>query len=261
VTAVGIVAGRSGDWIDEQLAELGIDRRLARSNGETRTCVSVLDRVTGGLTEFYERGPAVDLAAWDDLERMVADELGHGDVAAVALSGNLPPGAPPDGFGRIARIARGVATPVPVLADTYGPALEAALAEQPTIVKINAAEAGDATGVPVSDPVSAATAAAVLLEAGAVWVVVTLGLAGAVVASGGGRTWLVPPAIHGAYPVGSGDAFLGGVAVAYERGESVVQSARLGLAAGIANAQVPGAGVLDPTSIDRIVDQIGVASI
>ena len=67
---------------------------------------------------------------------------------------------------------------------------------------------------------------------------------------------LIPPDLRGAYPVGSGDAFLGGLAVAIARGELVVEAARLGLAAGIANAHVPGAGMLDPMSIAGILEAI-----
>lgn len=264
VTAVGIVAGRSGDWIDERLAELGIERRFARSGGETRTCVSIVDHATGAMTEIYERGATVDAVAWDDLERIVADELERGDVVAVTVSGSLPPGAPPDGFGRIVRLARladapSGRAPVSVLADTYGSALTAVLAEQPAIVKVNAAEAGEATGVAVVDAASSAAAADVLLSAGAVSVVITLGLEGAVVATATGSTRLVPPDIRGAYPVGSGDAFLGGLAVGVGRGEAVVEAARLGLAASVANAQVPGAGELDPTVIEGILAGISVA--
>lgn len=262
VTAVGIVAGRTGDWIVEQLAELGIDTRMARAHGETRTCISVLDRSTGALTEIYERGAVIEPAAWDALEAIVRAQLERGDVAAVALSGSLPPGAPADGFGRIARIAAAGSRPVAVLADTYGPALAAVLPERPAIVKLNAAEAGEASAVSVSDASSAARAADVLRDSGAAGVVVTLGLGGAVVvASGGERAQLIPPDIRGAYPVGSGDAFLGGFAVAYARGEPVVEAARLGLAAGIANAQIPGAGELDPSTIERILERITLTSI
>ena len=264
VTAVGIVAGRSGDWIDERLAELGIDRRFARSDGETRTCVSIVDHATGAMTEIYERGAAVDAAAWDDLERIVAHELGKGDVVAITLSGSLPPGGPPDGFGRIASLARRAHapdghTPVAVLADTYGSALTAVLDERPAVVKVNAAEAGEATGVAVVDADSGAIAADVLLRSGAVSVVITLGLAGAVVATSAGSNRLVPPDIRGAYPVGSGDAFLGGLAVGVGRGETVIDAARLGLAASVANAQVPGAGELDPAAIEGILAGISAA--
>jgi 1-phosphofructokinase family hexose kinase len=256
VTAVGIVAGRAGDWIVERLRALAIDARMARSGGETRTCISVLDRSSGAMTEFYERGEAIELAAWDALEAIVETELEAGDVAAVSLSGSLPPGAPPDGYGRIARIAAARPRPVPVFGDTFGPALAAVLIEGPTVVKLNADEAGPSSAMTVSDASSAAAAGDVLRELGASWVVVTLGSDGAVVVGPGDHLHLVPPDLRGAYPVGSGDAFLGGLAVAYARGEPVVEAARLGLAAGIANAQIAGAGELDPTAVHGILRRI-----
>jgi len=262
VTAVGIVAGRTGDWIDEQLGRLGIDRRFARSGGETRTCVSIVDHARGAMTEIYERGEAVNPAAWEELERIIADELERGDVAAVTLSGSLPPGAPQDGFARIVRLAHRPAAAgasVPVLVDTYGPALAAVLAEGPAVVKINADEAGEASGVAVVDAGSAAAAADRLLGSGAASVVITLGLAGAVVVTATDRAHLVPPDIRGPYPVGSGDAFLGGLAVGLGRGEALVDAARLGLAASVANARLPGAGELDPAAVEDILGGISVA--
>ena len=261
VMAVGIVAGRAGDWIEERLAELGIESRMARGTGETRTCISVLDRSSGVMTEIYERGEQVDSAAWDSLEAIIWAELERGDVAAVSLSGSLPPGAPPDGFARIARIALASSRTVPVLADTYGPALPALLGERPAILKVNAAEAAEASGVSVADARSAASAGRILRDAGAACVIVTIGLGGAVVVGADDPIQLLPPDLRGAYPVGSGDAFLGGLAIAFARGETMVEAARLGLAAGIANALVPGAGELDPASIAGILEGITHASL
>ena len=256
VTAAAIVAGRAGDWIAEGLADRGIDAHLARSSGETRTCVSVLDRSTGELTEFYEHGDAIDPGAWAALEAIVERDLATGDVAALAVSGSLPVGAPPDGYERLARIAGAGPRPVPMFVDASGPALAAVLTERPALVKLNADEAAAASGRAVSDASSAAAAADVLRDAGAAWVVVTLGPGGAVVVGPGERTHLVPPDVHGQYSVGSGDAFLAGLAVACARGELVVKAARYGLAAGIANALLPGAGELDPRAIEGILGQI-----
>jgi len=259
--AIGIVAGRAGDWIVEQLEALGIEARVARSTGETRTCVSVLDRSSGALTEIYERGTEIEPGAWYALEAIIRAELERGDIATVALSGSLPPGAPPDGYARIARIARAIWGAAPVLADTYGPALTAVLAEHPAIVKVNGSEAAAASGIQVVDAASAVEAARVLCAAGAASVIVTLDREGAVVVTAGERHRIVPPDLRGAYPVGSGDAFLGGMAVALGRGASVVEAARLGLAAGIANAQIPGAGSLETATVERILDQIRVTGI
>ncbi len=168
----------------------------------------------------------------------------------------------PDGYGRIARLASGAAArPVPVLVDTYGPALSAVIAERPALVKVNAAEASEATGVAVADPGSAAAAADALRDAGATTVIVTLGADGAVVVGPEGRSRLVAPPLIGPYPVGSGDAFLGGLAVAVARGEDAIGAARLGCAAGISNAQVPGAGQLDADRIPAILEAITVEPI
>jgi 1-phosphofructokinase family hexose kinase len=259
VSAVGILAGRSGDWIEDALAAAEIDARWVRSAGETRTCVSILDRATGSMTEIYEPGTPVDHGAWESLEALVSDELRRGGVGVLALSGSLPPGAPSDGFGRLAGLARASGASsrqVAVLADTYGPALDSVLAEHPAIVKINAAEAGGATGVRVTDATSAEAAAAALRERGAGAIVITLGQDGAVVLTAAGSIRLAPPGIRGMYPVGSGDAFLGGLAVGISRGDDLVDAARLGMAAGSANALIPGAGELDPREVHRILGEL-----
>jgi fructose-1-phosphate kinase PfkB-like protein len=127
---------------------------------------------------------------------------------------------------------------------------------RPAVVKVNADEAADATGVAVKDTASADAAARVLIGQGASCVVVTLGLHGAIIATETIVHWLVPPEIRGTYPVGSGDAFLGGMAVGIARGDDMVFAAGLGLAAATANALTPGAGELDPDTADSI--QAGV---
>ena len=232
---------------------------MLRVAAETRTCVSILDRSTGTLTELYERGEEIEPDAWGAFEAIVARELDRGDVGALAFSGSLPPGAPTDGYTRIARLAG--ARSVPVLADTYGPALADVLVEHPSVVKVNATEAGDAAGVRVVDPASAVAAAGVLRDRGALAVVVTLGIAGSIAVGPTGNARLEPPDVRGAYPVGSGDAFLAGLAVGLVSGTSLVDAARLGMAVGIANALRPGAGDLDTSTAERLVDLVTVTSL
>ena len=279
VTAAAIVAGRAGEWIGERLAALGIDVRLVADGqaGETRTCLSALDRSTGRLTEFYEPGPTIAPETWAAFETAIAGQLGRGDVAAVVCSGSLPPGAPVDGYARIARIARSakdpLGGPVAVIVDSHGPALEAVLAEHPTLVKVNATEAIQATvgdAHPGDDPGAddrvaeppgpdqAVRAARALLARGARQAVVTLGRDGAVACAGAAAWRLRSRAGHGAYPVGSGDAFVAGLAVALVDGTSLVDAARHGMAAGIANAFLPGAGRLDPAAAAGFLDEVDV---
>ena len=256
-TVVAIVGGHAGDWIADRLAALGIDASLVRdaAGAETRTCLSVLDRSTRRLTEFYEPGEPIAPATWAACEAAIARELERGDVGAVICSGSLPPGAPDDGYARIVRLAGATVTVV----DTHGAPLGLAVAERPSIVKVNAAEAAEATGLPVTGPSEAVAAARVLIDRGAGQVVVTLGAEGAVACDGTSAWHLSTKAGRGAYPVGSGDAFVAGLALAIVSGSSLVGAAGAGMAAGIANALVPGAGNLDPSAAAGLLDEVDVS--
>ena len=105
VTAVAAIGGDAGAWIRHRLADLGIDARFVEVPGETRTCLSVLDRSTGQLTEFYEAGHTVPASALDDLEAAVLAVLDAGDIGAIAMSGSLLAGMPADGYARLVALA------------------------------------------------------------------------------------------------------------------------------------------------------------
>src|SRR3990172_6433447 len=64
VTAVGFLAGHAGRWVEEALAGIGVSGRFTWVDGETRTCVSILDRATAELTEIYEPTPPPGPAAF-----------------------------------------------------------------------------------------------------------------------------------------------------------------------------------------------------
>jgi fructose-1-phosphate kinase PfkB-like protein len=132
------------------------------------------------------------------------------------------------------------------IVDGYGPALLDALRAGVWGVKINAAEAQAATGIGVTDDAGALSAARGLRVLGAQVAVITLGARGAVALDQHGAAWRVgTPPVDGRYPVGSGDAFLAGLAVALLDGLTVAEAARAAAAAAAANAEQPGAGVLD----------------
>ncbi len=255
VVVAGIAGGRAGEWIADRLADLGIRASLIRSVGETRTCLSVLDRSDGSLTEFYEPGQAIGADTWAALEEAIKDHIATGELGTVTMSGSLPPGAPVDGYARIVRMAADAG--IPVIVDAHGPALDHAIAAGPSVVKINAAEAGAPSA---ADP-GVVPAARAILARGARSVVVTLGSEGAIAVDDSGAWRLVGPPARGAYPVGSGDAFLAGLAMGTVDGLGLVDAARHGIAAGYANAQLPGAGTLDPAAAKAALDQVAAEPI
>ena len=246
VTAVAMLRGHAGRWLSEQLAAEGVRGEFVWTHGENRSSLSVADRETGGLTEFYEHGSEVPEASWAELMEAASRLFATGGW--LTISGSLPPGAPEDGYRDL--VAEAGEAGVRVVLDSEGERLRLALEAKPEIVKVNAAEAGDLLGVPTVRRDEAIAAAQKLREmaggeghAG----LVTRGAEGVVLAAPDGVLYEAMLYVRGRFPVGSGDAFLAGIVVGLERGKDWEDALRLALGAATANAELPGAGRLDPS--------------
>lgn len=277
VVAAGVLGGDSGAWLLAMLARTGI--RIAPVTGArpTRTCVSIADSSAGELTEFYEPAPPITPRAWADLLATVT-RVCEEQPSWVSLSGSLPPGPVPEALGDLVAAAKGAGARVAI--DTHSTALAAAAGAGADLLKVNVEEAaavlglGPGTGYPatgVGPPGAAAPTrpdpgglAAELLTAspGADLAIVTAGVDGAVVAARDGTALRLTLDVHGEYPIGSGDSFLGGLltALAVEP-DDLEAAARLAVGAGAANALTPGAGVLDAATARRLAEQVLVTPI
>jgi 1-phosphofructokinase family hexose kinase len=267
-SVIAVLGGCAGDWMEQQLAARGIRTRAVRVPGETRTCLSILDREKGGLTEFYEAGLELRTKGWAAVESALRAELADDPSGAlVVIAGSLPPGAPLDGYGRLSGIAAELGARAAV--DVGGGHLTAALPFRPWMVKVNAREATEACGTAEgadageggsASPDGAGGAALELRRRGATVALVTLGTRGAVLVDEAGRRWLIgPPPELGPFPVGSGDALLAGMAAALARGLPLPEAAREGAAAACANALRPGQGELDRADVARVLAGISLA--
>ncbi|MFJ5880782.1 1-phosphofructokinase family hexose kinase [Kitasatospora cineracea] len=195
------LGGPTGDAVRADLAAAGLDHAEVPIGGDTRRTVTIADGTDA--TALNEPGPALTPAEWDALLGETARHLPQ--AAVLVLSGSLPPGAPADGYGQL--VALGRQFNLPVILDTAGPALLAALPARPTAIKPNAAELTAATGLP--DPRAAARS---LLRHGAESVLASLGPAG-LLAVTPRTTWhCAPPAPVPGNPTGAGDATVAALA-------------------------------------------------
>jgi 1-phosphofructokinase family hexose kinase len=261
VIAVPVLAGHAGAWVADGLAADGIEARPVWIEGETRECLSVLDRSTGRLTEFYEAGPAMGAAAWAQVEAAISRAVAEDPVGTVVLiSGSLPIGASPDAHARAAAAVRAAGGRAVI--DVGGAALARAMAERPWLAKVNALEASQATGLPLDGEGEALAAARALRDAGATTVLISRGVDGAVLVDAQGDGWRIgPPPELGAFPVGSGDSLLGGFAAALAWGLPFVEAARTGAAVAAANALHPGQGRIDRADVDRLLPGITLEAV
>ena len=244
-TAVALLRGHTGRWLQDMLGADGVPVRAVWTHGENRSSLSVADRETGGLTEFYEHGADVPSAAWVELLHAVESTWTPGGW--LTISGSTPVGAPDHGYRDLVRDAR--IEGVRVALDAEGERLRLALEAQPEVVKVNASEASGLLGVPTSrrdDALAAAGKLRDLAGADGHAGVVTRGAEGVVLAAPDGTFYEGRLYVRGRYPVGSGDSFLAGLVTALDRGDDWEAALRLGLGAATANAELPGAGTLDP---------------
>jgi tagatose 6-phosphate kinase len=217
----GLVGGDTGAAIRTDVLVAGLRESLFEMAGPSRRTDPI---VSGGTaTAVNEPGPPVSISDWADF--VGGYHALAARASAVVLSGSLPGNLPDDAYAQLIR-----ATPTPTILDTSGAPLLAGLAARPTIVKPNATELAEITGL--SDPEKAAR---VLLERGAQAVVASLGEDGllAVTDKGSWRV-TVPEPLRG-NPTGAGDACVAALAA----GHALDWPARLAEAVAVSAAAVP----------------------
>ena len=133
------------------------------------------------------------------------------------------------------------------------------MGEGPDLVKVNRVEAAELLGVPADTPGAGLVTG--LRDRSRGLVVVTDGAEGAWASDGTSVLRVRLEGHVGRFPVGSGDSFLGGMLVALDGGASLAEAVALGAAAGTANAQVPGAAVLDAALARRLVGEAAVETV
>jgi 1-phosphofructokinase family hexose kinase len=260
VLAVAPLGGVSGRWLADMAEAEGIDVRSSGIRAELRSCLSVWSEADRRLTEFYEPATDIDAGEWpaylDEFRRTIAD----GPSVGVALiSGSLAPRVPDDGLALLVESARdaGILT----LLDSHGRGVEQAVKARPDVLKVNDGEAAELTGAPVTDEREAVVAARALQALGVGSVVITLGPVGAVATIGSAAMRFTPPHANGRYPVGSGDALLAGMGASLAGGGSIADAIRLGIAAAVANAEIPVAGMLDSARVRELLPMVNAESL
>ena len=251
---VVMAGGPTGRQALDLLAAEGLPVVHSACAGDTRSCLTVLDRAT--VTVFNEQGPRLEGPEWRRYEREVAAALSPGGL--FACSGSLPLGAPPDAVARLVDLAHEVGCAA--ACDCSGDFLVNVLTQGPELVAPNLAEAeavlhggrGEAVEAGPDALARAADAASRLTARGAQAAVVTAGAAGVAVASQDGIERLEAPKVSALNPVGAGDSLVAGVLLGLSRGRSLSESVVLGVAMASASCETFVAGALDPARVDKL---------
>ena len=209
VLAITTTGGRVGQEFAAELGASGVPHALVPVVAETRRSIAVVDESLGDTTIINERGSSPTDPEWAALLAEVVERLPGTRVLVV--SGSVPPGAPDSLLPMLSAVGRDAGGPV--IVDTSGPALLRAADAGATVLKPNAAELVEATGI--TDPVAGARS---LIARGTELVLLSLGAEGmlAVTASALVHARLDEPLAGN--PTGAGDAGVAACAVLYAEG-------------------------------------------
>jgi 1-phosphofructokinase/tagatose 6-phosphate kinase len=255
VIATGLAGGSTGNRIVEALNDEAILNGFVRIREESRTNTAVLDPTTGLHTEINERGPAVSSM---ELELFREKLLYLAKGASICVfAGTLPRAMDPDAYSGLIREVRrlGVITMI----DTEGEPLRLAMKAEPDVVSPNELEGEELVGHEFNDVDDRAQSVVDMTQLGAAEAIMTVpdGCYAHVIDGAGSSVYRVQVQEQEARSsIGSGDAFLAGYVAARYAGRPPVDCLRFGVACGAESTQHFGAGIIDPTRVDKLLAEV-----
>jgi 6-phosphofructokinase 2 len=247
--------GAMGAGFDGLVEQQGLNATRIPIAHETRVALAVLERGRDREYRFTPRGPYVDQREW----RECLFRISQVECDYFVASGSLPPGVPADFYARVARIMRD--RDIPMVLDTSGDALKAGLEEGGLLlVKPSHREFQEYLGRDLETPDDYCEAAAETVASGGCQILgVTIGDAGAVLATRGQSLFIPALKIEAHSAVGAGDSFVAAMVHGLGEGWEVADAFRYGMAAGTAAVLTPGTGLAFREDIERLYREMAEA--
>lgn len=222
----------------------------------TRTITTVLEETIHRQTAFFEPGPILSAEEKDSVVAAFRYAVKGARVATFNGASSCPMAH--DLYATLIPIARDAGA-LTVL-DSYGPDFSLALDTAPYMIKPNQEEAEGTVGFGLDSDDARRRAMDFFHEKGIRLVVLSLGAEGAIISRAGERLRAVPPKIREINPVGSGDALTAAFAIGLMDGWPLEQMARLGVAAGAANALSWDIGHFTREAVETIARQVVISA-
>lgn len=223
--------GFTGTLLEDLLKHEGIHQIPVDAKEWTRENFTVVETETNRQFRFGMPGPELTSFEWQKCYDMVTQTSDNREY--LVASGSMPPGVPVDFFARLAVESKKNNTRF--VLDTSGDALKAAVEEGVYLLKPNINELAQLVNCKLEDVHEQEEAALQVVKSGKVKVmIVSLGPAGAMLASKKGVIHVSAPAIKKRSTVGAGDSMVAGIVLTLSRGKSLLEALRYGVAAGTA---------------------------
>ncbi|WP_110954492.1 1-phosphofructokinase family hexose kinase [Anaerosinus massiliensis] len=252
----GFLGGKTGTFIEEKLRAYGIKQDFVKIQGETRSCLAFISD-DGIQTEILEPGPEITAA---DQQYFIDtySELIHA-VEIVVISGSAPKNVPNDFYELLTGIAKEYGKKV--FLDASGELLKNGIQAKPYFIKPNQDEVEALTGRKIRNIHDAINEIRNFLQFGIQIVVISLGADGAVIGYRDKIYKVDVPNVKAINPIGSGDAYVAGMAVAVQKEYPLLDALKFASACGTANALEEESGFVRKSVVDDLLQHIIIKEI
>ena len=254
--ATGFLGGNTGDFIKDKLSEMNIKNDFVSIKNATRECLAF---ITEDLeqTEVLEPGPElID----GELEKFLEKyKILLKDASVVVASGSVPRNLSKDIYKKLIEIAK--ENNKKFLLDTSGELLIKGIEGKPFFIKPNKDEIEDIMGRKVETTEDILKEIDEFHKKGIEFVVISLGKDGSIAGYKGEKYRVKVPKVKAVNPVGSGDAFVGGIAIGIKRGYNIEKILAFAAACGTSNALEEETGVVNKETVNKLMEQVEVTKL
>ncbi|PTJ05620.1 tagatose-6-phosphate kinase [Staphylococcus simulans] len=256
VTCTGIIGGKFGEWLTNNLDETKIQHDFTVSPASTRLCIAVTSE--NSQTEILESGALqpeeIQIRFLEHFNSIISN------FDLITISGSLPKGFPEDYYVKLLEVAN--EQNVPVCLDTSGQVLNYTVNHSkhcpPLLIKPNDEEIKAITN---SDNIDLANQLLDESLAHIPYILLSLGKNGALLHHEAQVYNVDIPKVVAINPVGSGDSSLAGFSYGISKDASIQESATYAMAAGISNALEARTGHIDLNNFEKFSNQITIEKV
>ena len=250
-TITGFLGGHIGKFIADNLVEKGITDQSTNIQAETRSCINIAT-ADGKQTEILEPGPWITSPEQADFLTTYKKLLKSADI--ITASGSLPKNIEPDFYNKLITLAN--AAGKKFLLDTSGKALQEGIKAKPFFIKPNKDEVEALTGNKINSIEDAVREIRTFVQKDIKLPVISLGKQGSIAAFAGKIYHAMPPTLEAVNAVGSGDAYVAGIASGLHRQLDIQSILRLASACGTANILEKESGFVRQQQVQMLLPNI-----
>jgi 6-phosphofructokinase 2 len=252
--ALGFIGGFDGFEFQGRLLNEGIPHDFIRIAGETRTNIIIHAANSPHELKVNAAGPEIkpeELGIFIDKIKSLEPKPTN-----AVISGSIPPGLSKGIYREMTLAFESLGAKV--ILDADGESLEKGLPATPFMIKPNVHELRRLIGRDFESTIDMIGCARSLLQDELEVVVVSAGAKGVYVVLEDGGFHATTPDVPVKNSVGAGDSLIGGIVFELDRGGSLEDAIRLGVACGTATAMSEGSAQGTKEDVEKILPLVGI---